>query len=89
MWKTYAAHGLANIKLKKGGHVKVISSPLKGFPTKIFRHRFATHLIAAMNQQSIVRQNRVKRLIGHTQFSVHLKYMEIKKLEVLKKKEKH
>ena len=69
IWKTYAAHGLANITLKKGGHVKVLSSPLKGYPTKIFRHRFGSHLIAAMNSNPLMDQNRVKRFIGHTKFS--------------------
>jgi integrase len=68
IWKTYAQHGLANIEYKKGGHVKVISSPLKGFPTKIFRHRFGSHLIAAMNTNPLLDRNRVKRLIGHTKF---------------------
>ena len=69
IWKTYAQHGLAEIEYKKGGHVKVISSPLSGFPTKIFRHRFGSHMIAAMNSSPLLDQNRVKRLIGHTQFS--------------------
>ena len=69
IWKTYAKHGLANIEYKKGGHVKIISSPLKGFPTKIFRHRFGSHLIAAMNSNPLLNMNRVKRLIGHTKFS--------------------
>jgi len=69
IWKTYSQHGLAEIEYKKGGHVKVISSPLSGFPTKIFRHRFGSHMIAAMNSSPLLDQNRVKRLIGHTQFS--------------------
>jgi len=69
IWKTYAEHGLAEIEYKKGGHVKVISSPLKGFPTKIFRHRLSSHLIAAMNSNPLLDRNKVKRLIGHTQFS--------------------
>ena len=49
MWKTYAAMGLADITVRRDGHVVINSSPLKGFPTKMFRHRLATHLIAAMN----------------------------------------
>jgi len=69
IWKTYAQFGLADIEYKKGGHVKVLSSPLKGFPTKIFRHRFGSHMIAAMNSNPLLDQNKVKRLIGHTQFS--------------------
>jgi integrase len=69
LWKTYAAHGLAKIEYQKGGHVKVISSPLKNYPTKIFRHRFGSHLIAAMNKNPLLDRNRVKRLIGHTKFS--------------------
>lgn len=69
IWKTYAQHGLADIEYKKGGHVTIKSSPLKGFPTKIFRHRFGSHLIAAMNANPLLNRNRVKRLIGHTKFS--------------------
>ena len=69
MWKTYARHGLAEIVVAKDGHVTVTSSPLKGFVTKIFRHRLATNLIDAMHQHKELGQNRVKHLIGHTQFS--------------------
>jgi len=69
MWKTYAAHGLADITVTKDGHVIVNSSPIKGFATKIFRHRLATSLIDSMNQHKELGRNRVKHLIGHTQFS--------------------
>ena len=69
MWKTYAAHGLAEIEVSKDGHVVVISSPLKGFVTKIFRHRLATNLLDNMHQHKELGRNRVKHLIGHTQFS--------------------
>ena len=69
MWKTYAAHGLADITVKRDGHVIVNSSPIKGFATKIFRHRLATSLIDSMNTQSELGRNKVKHLIGHTQFS--------------------
>ena len=69
MWKTYAAHGLADITVKKDGHVIVNSSPIKGFATKIFRHRLATSLIDNMNIHKELGQNKVKHLIGHTQFS--------------------
>ena len=54
---------------EKGGHVVINSSPLKGSPTKMFRHRLASHLIAAMNKFPLLDRNKVKRLIGHSQFS--------------------
>jgi integrase len=69
MWQTYAKHGLATIERNHAGHVKVISSPIKGFVTKIFRHRFSTNLINAMNSNPLLDQNRVKNEIGHTLFS--------------------
>ncbi len=69
MWKTYAKHDLANITVKKDGHVIVNSSPIKGFATKIFRHRLATSLIDNMNKHTELGRNRVKHIIGHTQFA--------------------
>ena len=69
MWQTYAKHGLATIERNHAGHVRVISSPIKGFVTKIFRHRFSTNLINAMNSNPLLTQNRVKNEIGHTLFS--------------------
>ena len=69
MWKTYQRHGLAKIEVAKDGHVVVTSSPLKGFVTKIFRHRLATNLLDNMHQHKELGRNRVKHLIGHTQFS--------------------
>ena len=69
IWKTYAKHGLAKIEYKYAGHVKVISTPLKGFPTKVFRHRFGSHMITAMNSNPLLDRNRVKNEIGHTKFS--------------------
>ena len=69
IWKTYARHGLAEIEYKYAGHVKVISTPLKGFPTKVFRHRFGSHMITAMNANPLLDRNRVKNEIGHTKFS--------------------
>ena len=69
MWKTYAKHGLADITVRRDGHVIVNSSPIKGFATKIFRHRLATNLMDNMHQHKELGRNRVKHLIGHTQFS--------------------
>jgi integrase len=69
MWQTYAKHGLATIERNHAGHVRVISSPIKGFVTKIFRHRLSTHLINAMNTNPLMNQNKVKNVIGHTLFS--------------------
>lgn len=69
MWKSYAKHGLADITVRRDGHVIVNSSPIKGFATKIFRHRLATSLIDNMNIHKELGQNKVKHLIGHTQFS--------------------
>ena len=61
--------GLADITCKRDGHVVINSSPLKGSPTKMFRHRLASHLIAAMNKFGVLSQNQVKSIVGHTQFS--------------------
>jgi integrase len=69
IWKAYAAMGLADITCKRDGHVVINSSPLKGSPTKMFRHRLASHLIAAMNKFGVLSQNQVKSIVGHTQFS--------------------
>lgn len=69
MWKVYARMGLADITVRRDGHVVINSSPLKGYPTKIFRHRLASHLISAMAASPELDQNRVKTIIGHTQFS--------------------
>jgi len=69
VWKTYAKHGLANITVRKSGHVKINSSPLKGQPIKMFRCRKATHLIAAMNKYKNLDQNQVKTILGHTKFA--------------------
>lgn len=69
MWKTYARHGLADITCKRDGHVIINSSPIKGFATKIFRHRLATNILDNMHQHKELGRNRVKHLIGHTQFS--------------------
>ena len=68
VWKTYAKHGLGDITVRKDGHVKIHSSPLKGSPTKMFRHRKASQLIAAMNKYGVLTQNQVKTIVGHTQF---------------------
>jgi integrase len=35
----------------------------------MFRHRLASHLIAAMNKHGILNQNQVRTIVGHTQFS--------------------
>ena len=69
IWKAYAAMGLADITVRRDGHVVINSSPLKGSPTKMFRHRLASHLIAAMNKFGVLSQNQVKSIVGHTQFS--------------------
>jgi integrase len=69
VWKVYAKMGLADITVRRDGHVVINSSPLKGHPTKIFRHRLASHLISAMNANPLLDQNRVKTFLGHTQFS--------------------
>ena len=69
VWKVYARMGLADITLRRSGHVVINSSPLKGQPTKMFRHRLASHLIAAMNKHGILNQNQVRTIVGHTQFS--------------------
>ena len=69
VWKVYAKMGLADITVRKDGHVNIISSPLKGQPTKMFRHRLASNLISAMAGNPLLDQNRVKSIVGHTQFA--------------------
>jgi len=69
VWKAYAKMGLAEIEVRKDGHVRIISSPLKHYPTKIFRHRLGSSLIEAMNKYNELSKNQVKRIVGHTQFS--------------------
>ena len=69
MWKTYAKMGLAEIEVRRDGHVKIINSILKGQPTKMFRHRLASNLISAMAANPLLDQNRVKSIVGHTQFA--------------------
>ena len=69
VWKTYAKMGLAEIDVRKDGHVKIINSILKGQPTKMFRHRLASNLISAMAANPLLDQNRVKSIVGHTQFA--------------------
>ena len=68
VWKGYAQEGLADITVKRDGHVVIHSSPLKGSPTKTFRHRFCTKLMRALKDQDMD-QNEVKAQAGHTQFS--------------------
>lgn len=68
LWKLYAEHGLAEISIEKGGHVSVISSPLKGYQTKVFRHRFGSALLANLNNP-MFNPNRVKGQLGHKKFS--------------------
>ena len=69
VWKTYAKMGLAEIEVRRDGHVKIINSILKGHPTKMFRHRLASNLISAMAANPLLDQNRVKSIVGHTQFA--------------------
>ena len=69
VWKTYAKMGLAEIEVRRDGHVKIINSILKGQPTKMFRHRLASNLISAMAANPLLDQNRVKSIVGHTQFA--------------------
>jgi len=73
IWKTYAENGLAELKettLPGGGkYLRVISSPLKGAPTKTFRHYVATQLIDAMESDPLLNKNNVKGTMGHDLYS--------------------
>ena len=73
VWKTYAENGLAvlrEVKQASGGkYVQVVSSPLKGAPTKTFRHYVATSLINAMSSDPALNKNNVKSTLGHDLFS--------------------
>jgi integrase len=72
-WKTYAENGLVVLKtvtMPAGGkYLKVISSPLKGAPTKTFRHFVATSLINAMSSDPTLNKNNVRKALGHDLFS--------------------
>ena len=68
VWKGYAQEGLADITVRRDGHVVINSSPLKGFPTRTFRHRFCTKLMRALKDQDMD-QNEVKAQAGHVQFT--------------------
>ena len=68
VWKGYAEEGLADITCKRDGHVVINSSPLKGSPTKTFRHRFCTKLMRALRDKDMD-QNQVKAQAGHVQFT--------------------
>ena len=68
VWKGYAQEGLADITVRRDGHVTINSSLLKGHPTKTFRHRFCTKLMRALKDQDMD-QNEVKAQAGHLQFT--------------------
>ena len=68
VWKGYAQAGLADITVRRDGHVVINSSALKGHPTKTFRHRFCTKLMKALRDQDMD-QNEVKGQAGHVKFT--------------------
>ena len=55
-------------KIQKYNDVKIISSSLKGAPTKTFRHKLGSKLISSMNSVSELGRNEVKAAMGHTKF---------------------
>ena len=69
VWKGYAAAGLADITVRRDGHIKINSSKLKGHPTKTFRHRFCSKLLKAMHKMEELDQNVIKSDAGHVKFS--------------------
>ena len=66
MWSTYAEYGLAKIQWHRG-HVRVITSPLKGAVMKTFRHNLATKLINDLYSGNL-NPNYVKSVVGHSRF---------------------
>jgi len=68
IWKAYARMGLAEISIPADGHVRVIKSDFKGFPTRSFRHKFCNALYNAMNSNPLLTANYAKQSSGHTQF---------------------
>ncbi len=66
MWSTYAEYGLAKIEWNRG-HIRVISSPLKGAVMKTFRHNLATKLINDLYSGNL-NPNYVKSVVGHSRF---------------------
>jgi integrase len=73
VWKTYQENGLAvlkEVRMPSGGkYLKVVSSPLKGAPTKTFRHFVATSLINAMSSDPLLNKNNIRNALGHDLFS--------------------
>ena len=68
VWRGYAEEGLADCTFKRDGSVVINSSPLKGHPTKTFRHRFCSKLMKALRDQDMD-QNQIKNDAGHVKFS--------------------
>ena len=68
VWKAYARMGLAEIEIPRDGHVRVIKSDFKGFPTRTFRHKFCNSLFNAMNSNPLLTANYCKQSSGHDQF---------------------
>lgn len=68
VWKGYAEENLADITVRRDGHVVINSSPLKGHPTKTFRHRFCSTLMKALKDKDMD-QNEVKGQAGHLKFT--------------------
>jgi len=68
VWRGYAEEGLADCTFKRDGSVVINSSPLKGHPTKTFRHRFCSKLMRALRDQDMD-QNQVKYDAGHFKFT--------------------
>jgi len=67
IWKNYAEHGLAEIVCRRDGHVKILSSSLKGSPTKTFRHKLCSTLISNMQKYNLD-PNQVKARAGHLKY---------------------
>jgi len=68
IWKAYARMGLAEISIARDGHVRVIKSDFKGFPTRSFRHKFCNALYNAMNSNPLLTANYCKQSSGHNLF---------------------
>tara|TARA_R110002153_G_scaffold129507_2_gene278230 strand:- start:2988 stop:4232 length:1245 start_codon:yes stop_codon:yes gene_type:complete len=68
VWQVYSDMGLAEIEFNKG-HVKIIKSKLKWFPTKVFRHTLGHSLIEAMNSNRHLTKNYIKSTMGHDKFT--------------------
>ena len=71
VWKTYAAVGLANIRIYTQANTEqyeILECRFKGSPTKTWRHYVALNMINNMEQLKLT-PNQIKARVGHTRWT--------------------